>query len=703
MRSRTSRAVSAWVPDRLQRNLVHRPHPALGWTGFLVQLLGLAFLACAVARPQWGEEEIETETEGSNVILAIDTSRSMLAEDVEPNRLTRAQLACQDLIEKLPGEQIGVIAFAGRAFLQAPLTSDHQAVLETIQQLDTFTIARGGTNIAEAISIATETMEKSGSSSSGLIIFSDGDELEGTAIEAAREASEKGLAVVTIGVGTEFGAIIPNPDAGQVAGAKPYVTDKDGNVVKSQLGAQTLRALADASNGAYFHLSSTTLPIDHILKLLDRLERQTVEGDPRTVAIERYHWPLGIGLGLLLIGFLIRMIRPLSQLTTPSAPSAPSAALGIILILCGAPASDVHADQAVEAFEAGNFEGAIERYDQRLGQSWRSFQRPKLHLGKAAAAYQLGDFKKASESFGEALLSDNSSIQKDAHYGLGNALVRLGQAAEGNIDQRKKLLTDAIEHYQSVLEIDPDHTNAKHNSGIAQKLLDQELEEEKKQEEEQQEEDQEQQEKPDEKDEPKPEPEQKDQPKEKEKSPEEKEQEQQEKEEEQKEQDQQGRSGDEQENEGGQKQPEGEKPEEQDQDSNEPQDGGEGEEDQQGEESEQQPDQSKAGGSQGDQQDPSGGQQQEDPQQQQEGGEAPPEGDLQAAGGNGASGAPEGQQNQNQSLQPRDADTGDEHQENPDTGFSISRARALLKSYADEDNNVRRSQPQPQRETYKNW
>src|SRR5438128_6590594 len=150
---------------------------------FALQLLGLALAIVSLTHPRWGYTFQDVKRKGLDLLLAVDTSRSMLSNDVAPNRLERVKLAAQDLINQLQGDRIGLIAFAGRAFLQAPLTIDYEAAIESINDLDTKTIPEGGTNISEAISLATQTFGKSAMGNRALIIFTDGEELGGDAVK----------------------------------------------------------------------------------------------------------------------------------------------------------------------------------------------------------------------------------------------------------------------------------------------------------------------------------------------------------------------------------------------------------------------------------------------------------------------------------------------------------------------------------------
>src|SRR5207249_9948572 len=183
-------------------------------------------------------------------LIAVDTSRSMLSNDVQPNRLDRVKLAVQDLINELQGDRVGLIAFAGRAFLQAPLTIDYDAVVEAINDIDTKTIPEGGTNISSAITLATQSFGKSATGNRALIIFTDGEESETSgdpvAVKMAKEAADAGVRIFTVGVGTPQGSLIPiTGDEGETS----FVKDSAGQVVKSKLDDKRLREIAQATGG----------------------------------------------------------------------------------------------------------------------------------------------------------------------------------------------------------------------------------------------------------------------------------------------------------------------------------------------------------------------------------------------------------------------------------------------------------------------
>src|SRR5205823_8013791 len=194
---------------------------------FGLVLLSLALAITALAKPRWGYIYEDVKRRGLDLLFAIDTSRSMLSNDVAPNRLERVKLAAQDLITELRGDRVGLIAFAGRAFLQAPLTIDYEAVMESVNDLDTTTIPEGGTNISSAIALAMQSFGKSAVGNRALIIFTDGEELSGDAAKTAKEAADAGVRIFTVGVGTPQGSLIPvTGDDGQTA----FVKDSSGQV-----------------------------------------------------------------------------------------------------------------------------------------------------------------------------------------------------------------------------------------------------------------------------------------------------------------------------------------------------------------------------------------------------------------------------------------------------------------------------------------
>ena len=248
---RAKTRVLQMVAQRLRDLLVGQAK----WRGLRTSLLiaGVALAALALARPQLGEILQERKGRGRDVIIAVDVSRSMLAGDLPPSRLKRAQMAAEDLVRQLKGDRVGLVAFAGSSFLQAPVTADHAAVLTAMQELGPELIPLPGTNIAGALRCAEEAFDHSEGGQRALVLITDGEELEEDAVAIAQELSAK-MRIFTVGVGSPEGAVLAVP--AQQGGGIEYVKDAAGNVVQSKLDEGRLRQIAQAGGGFYTRLLS---------------------------------------------------------------------------------------------------------------------------------------------------------------------------------------------------------------------------------------------------------------------------------------------------------------------------------------------------------------------------------------------------------------------------------------------------------------
>src|SRR5215472_5565496 len=270
---------------------------------FGLQLLGLSLALISLAQPRWGYTFQDVKRKGLDLLIAVDASRSMLSNDVQPNRLERVKLVAQDLINELQGDRVGLIAFAGRAFLQAPLTIDYDAAIEAINDLDTKTIPEGGTNISSAIALALQSFGKSAVGNRALIIFTDGEELSGDAVKTAKAAADAGVRIFTVGVGTPQGSLIPiTGDNGETS----FVKDINGQVVKSKLDDKRLREVTEATGGFYVHLENGPRTMQQV-QSEGLTKMQAAEMDVRLSRrpIERYEWPLSAALIALALSILI--------------------------------------------------------------------------------------------------------------------------------------------------------------------------------------------------------------------------------------------------------------------------------------------------------------------------------------------------------------------------------------------------------------
>jgi Ca-activated chloride channel family protein len=463
---RGARRLREFVSARLLPQLagtVNRPRRVLR---FALQLLGLALAIVSLAQPRWGYTFEDVKRKGLDLLIAVDTSRSMLSNDVQPNRLERVKLATRDLINELQGDRVGLIAFAGRAFLQAPLTIDYEAVMESINDLDTKTIPEGGTNISEAITLATQSFGKSATGNRALIIFTDGEELSGDAMKSAKTAADAGVHIFTIGVGTPEGSLIPI--AGEEGGTS-FVKDSAGQVVKSKLDEKRLREIAQSTGGFYLHLENGPRTMQQIYNE-GLAKMQAAEFDVRLSRrpIERYEWPLALALIALALSILIGERKRTRQRIHSFVPAKiATSAAALMICLCQFAFA---AAPGLDAYREGKFNDAFSQFQQMLKTHPQSHAEDKLQFDSGAAAYKLKDYGKALESCSQALLSPDTGLQSSSHYNLGNTLYERGETQKSD-DKKLSDWTDALEHYEQTLKVEPQNKEAKENYDYVKKKI----------------------------------------------------------------------------------------------------------------------------------------------------------------------------------------------------------------------------------------
>lgn len=295
------------------------------WQAFL-RLAGLGLLLVALARPQWGKETQEVEQKGLQVMVALDVSQSMLAEDIQPNRLERAKLEIADLTEKLNGDEVGLVLFSGAAFTQVPLTTDYATYLNYLDGAGPSVISRPGTVIGDAIRAATESFDEKLPSQKVLVLMTDGEDVETDPLSAARDAAEAGVLIYTIGFGTPQGSPVPQTDAyGRVTG---YKQDENGNTVISKMDEETLQQVAETGKGRYFRASADGSELDQLLAQIDTLQRAELQNRVSVRHIERYQIFLALALLALVASELIpeRITeRAARRKTAAAAGNAPTA------------------------------------------------------------------------------------------------------------------------------------------------------------------------------------------------------------------------------------------------------------------------------------------------------------------------------------------------------------------------------------------
>ncbi|MEY4484211.1 MAG: hypothetical protein RL693_1663, partial [Verrucomicrobiota bacterium] len=266
-------------------------------------MLGVGLLFVALARPQAGFEWQETHRKGLELLFAVDTSKSMLAQDVKPNRLDRAKLAVTDVVAKLKGDGVGLVAFSGDAFLQCPVTLDYSAFEESLAALDTNSIPRGGTNIASAIREAGAVFKTRTATEKILILITDGEDLDGEGITAAQQAAKDGVKIFTVGVGSATGELVPIPSEN---GGTEFAKDENGQHVKSHLDDATLQKIAQVTDGMYQPLG---MQGEGLMKIYDEglahFARQDLSSRQAKVPLEKFHWVLLAALACFVSEMLI--------------------------------------------------------------------------------------------------------------------------------------------------------------------------------------------------------------------------------------------------------------------------------------------------------------------------------------------------------------------------------------------------------------
>jgi len=442
--------LSKIIAISLRASLVGRVSMVKRFLRSLLLLVALGLLVIALAQPRFGYEERSVPSFGRDIMIAIDTSRSMLSSDVTPTRLARAKLLAQDFLDLLPGDRIGLIAFSGRAFLQAPMTLDHSAVRDAINELDTNVIPKGGTNITEAIELTIKALGKGEGTQRALILMSDGEDLEGASLDAAKAAKEASIKIFTIGIGSPQGSLIPILNS---QNKNDFVRDETGKPVLSKLDLARLQEIASLTGGFYEPYGADAAK-NIVQKAILPLSPGNQQKETIRRPIERYEWPLAAALLLLVLWWILNEKRRLPRAMV---------ALGILVLF----PQLGQATPGLSEYNQGNYKAALTTFEQQLKQGNAS---DEARFDAGAAAYKQGEYQKAIDYFTGAMTSSSPKIQQAATYNLANALVRQGEG----LSETDKKLSDwksALEHYDTVLKADPKNKQAKENQALVRKMI----------------------------------------------------------------------------------------------------------------------------------------------------------------------------------------------------------------------------------------
>jgi Ca-activated chloride channel family protein len=471
--ARQHTALAQFVSAHLRRRLTRSISVARRRVQRTLYFSAVACLFVALAGPLVGYRWEQISRRGNDIVFAIDTSRSMSTPDVKPDRLTRAKLAIDDFAGHLDGDAVGIVAFAGRAFLVCPMTLDYGAFRETLSAIDTNTIPRGGTNISRAIQQAQAALRLRPGSDKILILVTDGEDLEGSALAAARSAAQQdGLKIYTLGVGTTAGDLIPIPPA-EGGG---FVKDDAGALVKSRLDEATLKAIAAATGGIYAPLGAQGEGVETIFKtVFGSLARHDLAVRLRKIYIERYQWPLAASLGLLLGSLLVGTRRRVGA-REPAARGVLAASSLVWVMTLPFPTARSASVSAEDAYKKGDFTAAEQAY---AAAAQRNPKEPVLQFNSGAAAYRAGQFPRAAQAFEQSISRAPSSdpkrlaVQQDAYYNLGNALYRTGQKTERTDPQQTlQKWAQAVKAYETALQLRADDADSKWNRDLVKRKID---------------------------------------------------------------------------------------------------------------------------------------------------------------------------------------------------------------------------------------
>lgn len=403
-----SRFAAARLLDQLTEKASHQR--TLLKAGLI--LLAFALIGISLARPQYGVDWIERKARGLDIVFVLDSSKSMLATDLRPTRLDRAKLAIIDLVKRLESDRIGLVAFAGNAFLQTPPTLDYSAFRENLDSIGHTSLSRGGSDIGQAIREAAKAFPKD-NNFKVVILLTDGEDQEQQAIKTAREIAQDGIKIYTIGIGTPEGEYLKIRNA---QGDEEFIRDSSGQPVRSQLDERTLQEIAQLTGGSYRRLSDQSLNslYNSVLATLPREER---ESELQEARIDRYQWALSAACIFLVLEIFIRRRSKSSvQLAVMIATS----------VLCIPTPSE-----AQELPNEDTSELPLPALDEPPSEIIHEPETdPRILYNQAHELLTAGDYAEATRLYEEAIeLSQNFDLQRDALYNMAHATNQIGEAA----------------------------------------------------------------------------------------------------------------------------------------------------------------------------------------------------------------------------------------------------------------------------------
>ena len=453
MRRLRKRRIARFGDPELVARLTPEVPRRKGWMKLTLLSIALLFLAIGMARPQLGAILKEKEIKGAEIMVVLDVSNSMLAEDYSPNRLERAKLAISKLVDELQGDRIGLIIFAGESFVQLPITSDYVSAKIFLNSITTESVPVQGTALGEAIRTAIRGFTSESEHSRAIILITDGENHEDDPVAAARDAVDMGARVFCIGVGSPEGKPIPMDG--------DLLKDKDGNIVVTRLDEQTLRDIASAGEGLYVRAGNTEFGLNPVIDEIRTLQDKEFQSVVFEEFDEQYMYFFAIALVFLLLEFFMSDTRNRRSLFGRSGKTL--AVLAAVMVLSPAVLSAQSDRSEVRAgnrdFKKGLYREAEIDYKRAL----------IADSASVTAKYNLGNALYKAESYNEAEL-----YFKD----LGDTLKNLSKSKasdyfhnSGNLALKQKKYQEAVEAFKESLRLEPDNFETKSNLAYAQKML----------------------------------------------------------------------------------------------------------------------------------------------------------------------------------------------------------------------------------------
>jgi Ca-activated chloride channel homolog len=447
--------LTQFVESRLLAQLTTGLSPQRRKWKYILLIAAVASLIVAIARPQRGFDLEEVQQNGLDIVVAVDTSKSMLATDIAPNRLARAKLAALELMQTAKADRLGLVAFAGDAFLECPLTIDDTAFQQSVQALDVNTIPQGGTAIIAAINTALGTFKEKGNHRA-LVLFTDGEDNDEGALEAAQNAAKEGLKIFTVGIGSAEGTLVTVTDAN---GNSDYIRDEKGQVVKSHLNEELLQQIASATGGFYLPLRGA----DTINTLYERGLAPLPKSESKEKIVRRYHeqfqWPLAAAMLLLVAEFLLPERTPSRRRSNQVAAAA--ALIVLLLLPFGAKASPT---SALKDYQSGHFTNALAEYQKIVTVKTNDL---RLVFNAGDAAYRATNFDLAENLFEQVTLSPDLKLQQSAFYNLGNVQFQKAKQSK-DLDGLEQGFDAAAKIYERAVMLNTNDADAIFNYRFAQ-------------------------------------------------------------------------------------------------------------------------------------------------------------------------------------------------------------------------------------------